>query len=64
MENKVRICGKDTVGRINLGRNKSIEEYYEKVKKGLYVDYTDTFLRVDFKNGHHEHICPIRLERA
>lgn len=61
---RVRICGKDTVGRINLGRNKSIEEYYQSVREGLYADYSDTFLRVDYINGNHEHICPIRLEKV
>ena len=60
---RVKICGTDQVGKINIGDDQSVEKFYQSVRDGLYADYSDTFLRVDFKNGNHGHICPIKLEK-
>ena len=65
----VRAIGDDeeTIGIVNTGKD-DYNELLERVREGLYVDYSDASLTVEFlcEDGSfsHDHLSPINLERV
>lgn len=65
----VRVIGDDgeSIGIVNTGKD-DYNELLERVREGLYVDYSDASLTVEFlcedESFSHDHPSPINLERV